>query len=288
LVPGGPNPFLWDEVDGFTIPDDPTFPSGFGRRVSDVYADGFVGNVAGSDGESIGYRWTEESGFERLSDLVESTGLAGDRVIGVSEDGGVLIGKTSTSFTPIDDDITTALWDETHGWQSLEQVLIDSGIELTGWKLSGFSVLASDISADGSLVVGTAINPDGNTEAYLADLSHPSLLPGDYNADRLVDQADLDLSLLGWGADASERPEAWIRNLPEALVDQAELDAVLLNWGAVQADPNRAAGAAAAVPEPASSAMLTTFIAARLLQQWARRKSRSRRDGGLFRWKSGR
>jgi uncharacterized membrane protein len=54
LVPGGPNPFLWDEVDGFTIPDDPTFPSGFGRRVSDVYADGFVGNVAGGDGESIG------------------------------------------------------------------------------------------------------------------------------------------------------------------------------------------------------------------------------------------
>jgi hypothetical protein len=56
--------------------------------------------------------------------------------------------------------------------------------------------------------------------------------PGDYNGNGVVEQADLDLVLLHWGADGTTPPAGWIRDLPSGAIDQQELDAVLLNWGA--------------------------------------------------------
>jgi hypothetical protein len=55
--------------------------------------------------------------------------------------------------------------------------------------------------------------------------------PGDYNADGLVSQRDLDLVLAHWGAEAASVPSTWRQALPSGLVDQEELDAVLANWG---------------------------------------------------------
>ena len=56
-------------------------------------------------------------------------------------------------------------------------------------------------------------------------------LPGDYNGDGFVSQADLDLVLLNWGD--AEIPAEWVN--PDAWdgvqVSQNELDGVLLNWG---------------------------------------------------------
>jgi hypothetical protein len=73
-------------------------------------------------------------------------------------------------------------------------------------------------------------------------------LPGDFNDDSIIDQADLDLVLLNWGADATVPPDGWISNLPSGLIDQAELDNVLLDWG--QSFDSEAAGGT--VPEPAA------------------------------------
>jgi hypothetical protein len=69
-------------------------------------------------------------------------------------------------------------------------------------------------------------------------------IPGDYNGNGRVEQADLDLVLLNWGA-ALAQP--WV----DGTVDQAELDGVLLNWG------NEAAGGlvSAAVPEPSGTTL---------------------------------
>jgi hypothetical protein len=73
----------------------------------------------------------------------------------------------------------------------------------------------------------------------------PAGIPGDYNGNGQVEQADLDLVLLNWGADGTIPPDAWINDFPVDVIDQAELDGVLLNWG------NMASlGAAAGVPEP--------------------------------------
>jgi hypothetical protein len=79
------------------------------------------------------------------------------------------------------------------------------------------------------------------------DLFAPA--PGDYNASGTVEQADLDLVLLNWGADAATPPAGWINHLPVGVIDQTELDAVLLNWGQVGGTP-APASVVAAVPEP--------------------------------------
>jgi hypothetical protein len=76
-------------------------------------------------------------------------------------------------------------------------------------------------------------------------------IPGDYSGNGLVEQADLDLVLGNWGAEAGDVPATWVNDLPTGFVDQAELDKVLGNWGA-----QGALGNAAGVPEPSTIAML--------------------------------
>jgi uncharacterized membrane protein len=65
--------------------------------------------------------------------------------------------------------------------QSLTDVLIAAGVSnLTGWGLTN----ATAVSADGYTVVGYGSNPNGQTEAWIADLRNiqpiptPALLPG--------------------------------------------------------------------------------------------------------------
>ena len=78
---------------------------------------------------------------------------------------------------------------------------------------------------------------------------------GDYNGSGLVEQADLDMVLLNWGADAASVPGTWINDLPTGIVDQAELDGVLLNWG-----DTVSAAESEAVPEPAGLAVAIAAI----------------------------
>jgi hypothetical protein len=87
------------------------------------------------------------------------------------------------------------------------------------------------------------------------------LLNGDYNGNGTVEQADLDLVLLNWGAPAEPVPNGWTNDLPEGNIDQAELDGVLLNWGNMGNQM-----AAASVPEPATLALagVLAVIAMRL------------------------
>jgi hypothetical protein len=71
--------------------------------------------------------------------------------------------------------------------RSLKDVLIDDfslGASLACWTLTS----ADDISADGQFIVGSGINPSGNTEAWLAGLV--PALPGDFNNNATVDAAD--------------------------------------------------------------------------------------------------
>jgi hypothetical protein len=88
-------------------------------------------------------------------------------------------------------------------------------------------------------------------------------IPGDYNGNGTVEQADLDLVLLNWGT--SGVPGGWVNNLPEGNIDQAELDGVLLNWG-----NTGALGGGAGVPEP--STLMLILVAAGLGFGLARRK----------------
>jgi hypothetical protein len=81
----------------------------------------------------------------------------------------------------------------------------------------------------------------------------PGGIPGDYNGNGTVEQADLDLVLLNWGTGGV--PGGWVNDLPEGNIDQAELDGVLLNWGNMAA----AGLGGSPVPEPASGILIVLF-----------------------------
>lgn len=105
----------------------------------------------------------------------------------------------------------------------------------------------------------------------LNDGTFRQAVEGDYNNSGLVEQGDLDLVLLNWGADAAPVPAGWINHLPLGTIDQNELDAVLLHWG-----DQGAATAAASVPEPSSLLLvaaggLLLLLAARPLWRKAQR-----------------
>ncbi|MEM7626648.1 MAG: PEP-CTERM sorting domain-containing protein [Planctomycetota bacterium] len=62
-------------------------------------------------------------------------------------------------------------------------------------------------------------------------LAAPSDLPGDYDGDGFVSQADLNLVLLNWGD--TTLPAGWLAadQFDGVAISQNELDGVLLNWG---------------------------------------------------------
>jgi uncharacterized membrane protein len=62
------------------------------------------------------------------------------------------------------------IWTPEAGLRSLKDVLInDFGLPLDGWSLS----IAFAVSDDGQAIVGSGLNPDGNTEAWLVRLVAP-------------------------------------------------------------------------------------------------------------------
>jgi hypothetical protein len=98
-------------------------------------------------------------------------------------------------------------------------------------------------------------------------------LSGDYNGNGIVEQGDLDLVLLHWGAGAMTAPERWVNDLPSGLVDQDELDRVLLGWGDLIVRPQ---AEAVSVPEPGAVCVLAVSLLALGIQAPRRRTTRGR------------
>ncbi len=62
------------------------------------------------------------------------------------------------------------IWDTQHQMRLLSQVLHEEyELDLAGWVIRA----ATGISADGLVIVGVGINPDGNTEGWIADMRVP-------------------------------------------------------------------------------------------------------------------
>jgi hypothetical protein len=81
-------------------------------------------------------------------------------------------------------------------------------------------------------------------------------LIGDYNGNGTVEQADLDLVLLNWGAAFDTLPPGWVGGRPTSgFVDQEELDNVLLAWG-----NTLGAASATGIPEPTTLCLLLVVV----------------------------
>lgn len=99
----------------------------------------------------------------------------------VSGDGSIVVGYGEI--------VGAFIWTEADGIRSLKTVLQDDyGVDLRGWSLSE----ARAITADGRVVVGQAVNPDGNIEGFRAVLGPVPETALVVNDRRDLADADLD------------------------------------------------------------------------------------------------
>src|SRR5207247_1260373 len=104
------------------------------------------------------FRWKQDSSPSGGTMSALDTLLAS----GVSADGAVVVGEINYG-TPHPE---AAIWTESQGVQSIHALLTNAGIDLAGWTLQS----ANGISADGTVVVGAGVDPDGHTRAWIAKL----------------------------------------------------------------------------------------------------------------------
>jgi probable HAF family extracellular repeat protein len=131
-------------------------------RACAVSADGSV--VVGSSGcsDTEAFRWTQETGIVGLGTL--PGGSRNSAAFAVSDDGSTIVGQSHSEFG-----LEAFVWDATHGMRSVCQLLsskTDPDTSLRSWKLRS----ATAVSRDGSVIVGSGINPNGDREAWIARL----------------------------------------------------------------------------------------------------------------------
>ena len=108
-----------------------------------------------SDRGGEAYRWTQSGGIVGLGAIDTGASRINSTAWATSWDGSVIVGQDSSAGGD-----AAFIWDELQGMRSLQQLLIDDyglGSSLAGWILTN----AVDVSDDGSNVVGTGLNPDG-------------------------------------------------------------------------------------------------------------------------------
>ncbi len=129
-----------------------------------VGASSSAASFASYEGNTEAFRWTSTGGMVGLGDLpgdeFHSTASA------VSFDGSVIVGQSLSALG-----FEAFIWDSAHGMRSLQDLLVNQcGLDLTGWTLRN----ATGISADGSTIVGSGYNPNGDLEAWIATIPEPA------------------------------------------------------------------------------------------------------------------
>ncbi|MGB2984850.1 MAG: PEP-CTERM sorting domain-containing protein [Phycisphaerae bacterium] len=148
--------FRWTESTGMVGLGYLPGPGGLSSATG-VSSDGsVVFGYSDSDEGTQAFRWSAETGMEALGSFGP---------LAMSEDGTVMVGSISSS--------QAVIWDEVNGIRDLEDLLeVDFGLDLSDWTL----LSARDISADGTVIVGLGINPQGYKEGWVAVIPEPSCL----------------------------------------------------------------------------------------------------------------
>jgi len=163
--------FRWTQAEGMVGLGH--LPGGSG--ISDAYGTSADGSVIVGESTSAlaqegnfreAFRWTSETGMVGLGSL--PGGYFSSKALAVSADGTKIVGQ---SYTESGDERPyrpeAFLWTEADGMMAISELLADAGVDLTGWNLDS----ATGISANGYVITGYGINPNGDVEAWLADFS---------------------------------------------------------------------------------------------------------------------
>jgi probable HAF family extracellular repeat protein len=157
--------FRYDPVGGFALLGR---LSGHARSAANaVSADGstVVGQSSVGSTPWQAFRWTQAGGIQGLGNLGGGA-AGGSEAFGVSGDGSLVVGTS-----PSDTGSAAFIWDAEHGMRELATLLSEAlGLDLAGWTLTR----ATDISADGTVIVGWGTNPNGDSESWIAVIPEPS------------------------------------------------------------------------------------------------------------------
>ena len=164
----GSEAFRWTQSTGLVGLGD--LPGGiFSSTATGASADGSVvvgvGNSDPTAGTEEAFRWTQDGGIQGLGFLA---GQSKSYAEGVSADGTLIVGNSGGIAT---------LWTASTGTVNLQDILTQTyGLDLTGWTL----ISATDISADGTTIVGYGLDPLGKEQAWIAHVASvpvPAALP---------------------------------------------------------------------------------------------------------------
>ncbi|MGD0420648.1 MAG: hypothetical protein ABSA68_13895 [Xanthobacteraceae bacterium] len=136
---------------------------GFLPGETDSVALGISGNgrVVVGDSENPNaeaFRWTAATGMVGLGYLPGDTR---SYAYGADRNGSVIVGMSFTSFTS---NGNAFIWTAEYGMESLQDLLSPY---LAGWTLNN----AFAVSANGDVIVGEGTNPQGQDEAWIADIA---------------------------------------------------------------------------------------------------------------------
>ncbi len=164
-----PSAFRWTSTDGMVNLD----PLGSSISSTAVAASSTGHSIVGyrrtASMEREAFRWDQQSGMVGLGSLaVAPGGTPFSSAAAIDGPGWSIIGTTNSV-----NGYVAFIWDPLNGMRRLSTVLSSLGANLTGWQLQG----ATDISSDGSVIVGVGINPSGTYEAWRAVLPEPAALP---------------------------------------------------------------------------------------------------------------
>jgi probable HAF family extracellular repeat protein len=152
---------------------DPNLSTKISALAASADASVVVGFLSPYMGDPSGgaFRWTQASGPVSLDDHPPVT-FQFAQAMGVSADGSVIVGMRDygVGIWPDGSSREPFIWTESGGMQSLRDVLLSEGVDLTGWILEQ----ADAVSADGRVVIGHGTNPNGELEAWVAFVPEPS------------------------------------------------------------------------------------------------------------------
>ncbi|MGE3180189.1 MAG: hypothetical protein AB7N71_01045 [Phycisphaerae bacterium] len=244
----GSQPFFWNSPEHTcALLNFPSVPNTSAVLVTDMDASGDIAIgyvIQSSPARNFGVRWFAQGGFEmigedrtpvgisadgttivsRFARWTEATGwlgippaipgsLFGRNMRAASGNGAIIVGSDAEF---LNGPPSAAIWDSTNGSRLLQSVLENEfGLDLSGWHLQ----IAMDISADGRVVVGNGIDPEGVQRGWRALLGTPLFALGDLNCDGSISVADIGPFVL-----VLTSPDMYSVQFPDCDPDRADLN----------------------------------------------------------------